>query len=286
MRSECSKWMAWVAWTVLGLCGAVRAEAAECRAAEVGRAVESGIADPPVAKQESATAQVALAAGLRRGMRGKQGSERDALRVQVVAAYRAVREHFPNAAAEAAEAALRAAEVLRTMNEWDAARAELVIARDRGQATPWRARAMLELAHLERRTKRFDAALSAYQALVAETQASAGQKDEAMLWSGRMYMELKRPDEAKAAWQKVADGAEDPVDRIRAFDWLALALVDANDLEGAAGTIERCREALSSVAQEETKLGEQVRNALTAMRAHDEIAQAIARRAEQGKASR
>jgi hypothetical protein len=47
--------------------------------------------------------------------------------------------------------------------------------------------------------------------------------------------ELGRKDEARAHGRPSATAAESPLDRIEAFDELVLALVDAGDLEGAAG---------------------------------------------------
>jgi hypothetical protein len=67
---------------------------------------------------------------------------------------------------------------------------------------------------------------------------------------------------------------------VRAYDHLALALIEDDDLEGAAGMLERCRAALSDVALEETQRGERVRNALTRMRAIAELRRAIVRRHE------
>ena len=48
--------------------------------------------------------------------------------------------------------------------------------------------------------------------------------------------------------------------------------------EGAAGVLERCRESLSEVASEESKLGERVRSALASMRCIDELTRAIEKR--------
>jgi len=47
--------------------------------------------------------------------------------------------------------------------------------------------------------------------------------------------------------------------------------VASGDLEAAAGVVERCREALSEVSAEETRLGERVREALSTMRVLDDL---------------
>ena len=236
--------------------------------------------DPPPPQLESAAAQLRHAAEARAAIRGEAGPRREAARAAAVEAYRAVRAHFPDDAAACAEAAFRAGELLRASGSVEAALAEFAVARDRGAHTPFRVRAMLESGHVHRRAERHERALAAYEEVFAEEEAARGQRDEAALWIGRVHHEQGRAEDARRTWQRVADGAEDPLDRVRAWDGLASLLVEAGDLEGAAGTLERCRESLAEAAAEETRQGERVRNALSAMRSIDELARAVARRAE------
>lgn len=233
---------------------------------------------PSIPKLETAKAQLEHAASLKKAMRGLEGEARDRARSEAVAAYRSVREYFGGDANASAEAAYRAGELLRSADDTAGALAEFTIARDRGAGTDFRVRAMLEIGHLERRAKRMQQAIAAYETVVADETASARQKDEASLWVGRVYADLERLADARRVWQRVADKGDDPLDRIRAYDLMTSALVDAGDLEGAAGTLERCREALAEVAQEESKLGERVRSALSAMRCVDELARAVEKR--------
>jgi hypothetical protein len=65
-----------------------------------------------------------------------------------------------------------------------------------------------------------------------------------------------------------------------AFDRLALDLVAAGDLEGAAGTLERARRELFECSRELTERGEQVRAALSGMRAIGELEDGVRRRRE------
>lgn len=237
-----------------------------------------------VPRMESAQEQLKYAAGLKQAMRGTEGEARDAARKTAVQAYRAVRQHYKEDAKACAEASFRAGELLRSANDMEGALSEFSIAKERGADSPFRVRAMLEIGHVQRREKKYQEALSAYEAVLSDATATQRQKDDASLWAGGVYAELKRPDDARRAWQRVADGAEDPLDRIRAYDNLAQALIDKGDLEGAAGMLDRCREALSDASSEESKLGERVRSALTSMRAHDELARAVAQR-DKGKES-
>lgn len=238
-----------------------------------------------VERLESAKAQLERATELKRALRGLQGEARDRARSEAVSAYRAVREFFAADAAACAEASFRAGELLRAAEDVAGALAEFGIARDRGAGTDFRVRAMLEVGHLERRMKHAQPALAAYEAVVAEESATKRQKDEALLWVGRVYGDQERFDDARRVWQKVADGGEDPLDRVRAFDLIASALVETGDLEGAAGVIKRCHDALSDVAAEETKLGERVRSALDAMRSPEQFSRAVLKRKSASEAN-
>jgi tetratricopeptide (TPR) repeat protein len=232
----------------------------------------------PVPKKESAQAQLQYAQMLRQTMRGMEGDARNGARKSAIAAYRAVHEYFPGDAAACAEGAFRAGELLRAANENEAALAEFAIARDKGTGTPFRGRGLLEIGHVERRTQKYQEALLAYEAVLSDAGTTQRQKDDASLWAGHVYAALKRPDDAHRAWQRVADSAEDPIDRIKAFDCMAQAAIEKGDLDGASALLEKCHEAVAEAASEETRLGDRVRNALSGMRAHDELQRAIEKR--------
>lgn len=239
---------------------------------------------PPIEKNvdvprlESAQAQLKYAGTQKLALRGLEGDARNGARKVAVQAYRAVRENWPADAAACAESAFRAGELLRSASETQAALAEFAIARERGGDSPFRVRAILEIGNVQRRAQNHQEALAAYEAVLADAAATQRQRDDASLWAGHVYAALDRHDDARRAWQRVADTAEDPLDRVRAYDCLALALIEKGDLEGAAGTLERCREALSEASAEESKLGERVRNALLGMRANDDLEKAVAKR--------
>lgn len=242
------------------------------------RAGENGKPEEVVPRLESAQAQLQRATELRQVVRNASSDERRAARSNAARAYIAVRTYFPGSTAESAEAAFRAAELLRANGEVPAALKEFQWARDQGGDSPFRVRAMLEIGHVERRAKHLQASLSAYEAVMSAAAATQRQKDDAALWVGTVYAQLERLEDARRVWQRVADGADDPLDRVRAYDELASAAVAQGDLEAAAGILERCREALAAVAAEETKLGDRVRGALAGMRAHDELQRAVADR--------
>jgi tetratricopeptide (TPR) repeat protein len=233
---------------------------------------------PAVQKLETAAQQVQHATGLKTGLRGMKDGNRKQSVAQVVAAYRAVRLHWPEDAEACAEAGFRAGELLRGEGDPEGARGEFLYVRGLSAPTPFRSRAGLELGHLERRSKRHAQALAAYLALVDDPKTEPEFRDEAALWAGRAYLALDKPEEARRQWKAVAARAEDPLQRIEAWDELALDLVEVGDLEGAAGWIARARESLADAALEETAQGERVRKSLERMRAIRRLERAVSAR--------
>jgi tetratricopeptide (TPR) repeat protein len=237
-----------------------------------------GVGSSSVQKLETAEAQLAHADALRTSMRGKDGDAKSAARKAAIEAYRAVREYFGTDAKACSEASFHAGELLRSSNESSAALEEFQIAHERGKDSPFRVRAELEIAHIHRRGQDHEKALAAYEAVLADAAATPGQRDDASYWEGHVYLSSKRIDDARRAWQRVADTGEDPIDRIRAWDAIAGSFVDAGDLEGASGALEKCREVMAEAAAEETRLGERVRQALASMRSADDLQHAVLKR--------
>jgi tetratricopeptide (TPR) repeat protein len=207
-----------------------------------------------------------------------RGREREALRRRAIETYRAVRERFPQSSDEIAEACFRAGELLRASGAAGEARAEFERARSAGADTPFRSRAGLELGHLARRAEHFEEALDAYRDVLADLHTPPAQRDQAWLWAGRACVELERPKEAREHFRRAAELALDPCHRIEAHDALALSWIECGDLEGAAGQLAQCREALRDAALEETPTGARVRSALLNMRSLERLKRAIAQR--------
>jgi hypothetical protein len=247
--------------------------------AGTGRTVAAPLDEVP--RQANAVAQLSHAARLRRELDGKSGSERDEARARAVEAYRAVRVLWPEDAEACAEGAFRAGELLRAAKQSAEAAIEFEIAREKGGAEGFGSRARLELAHLLRRGDQRERALAEFEALAMLSKAPQNRRDEAGLWAGRLQHDMGLRAQACRTWHRLAEQAEDPMDRIQAWDWLVQDLLDARDLEGAAGMLERAREALAPQAAEETKQGERVRNAMQRMRSIDQLQRAIEARVAQ-----
>lgn len=235
---------------------------------------------------EPAAQALARASALKAGLRDAPVERVDMLRMEVVEAYRTIRRSYPLAREICAEAAFRAGELLQASGRTEDARREWLIASDQPAGLPFRDRARMELAHLERRGGRVEAAMRLYIDLERDAQARSTLREEALHWIGAMEQARGRLEDARRAWQRLAEQAEDPIHRIRAYDRIALTWLDQDDLEAAAGVLELCRRALNDLALEETRTGERVRTALSTMRALELLPQHIAKRREQRERSR
>ncbi len=214
----------------------------------------------------TADAQLAHARRVRSAVRAGQGPERDRAIEEALEAYGAISRFFPEDAARCAEAHFRRGEILRAASRGDEALAAFEGAVLRGARTPFRARARLEIGHVHRRAGRLESALDVYTALLLDDGAERGQRDLAALWAGRIQAGVGRFPEARRIWTLLADRAERPVVRVRAFDLLALSRCESGDVSAARELLARCRSELSEIARELTHLGRSVRRALSRMR--------------------
>lgn len=249
--------------------------AALCAGAQAGE-LERALALVPARSSAAEQTKLALelTAALKRCPRGQLAVERR----RVAHAWIAVRARFPEDRTRAAEAAFRAAELLRTGGDEAGAVRELEFVRALPAAQPLRARAGLELAHIERRGRRFERALDLYLSVSAEPDAPARRRDEAALWVGKTYALLGRFSDAQRWLRRGAERAVHALDRIRAWDeWCVLYLFQG-DIEAAAGVLARCRVSLAEVSEEQTRLGEAVRDALERMRCIALLERAVERR--------
>lgn len=231
-----------------------------------------------VPRFESAAAQREHALALAARVRSARPAQLPDARRACAVAWIAVRMNFPQERAAAADAAFRAAEQLRCIDDDLAALRELEVVRALATDPTLRARAVLESAHLERRRRNVERALDLYLGLCADASAPPRRRDEAALWVGKSYALLGRFADAERWLRRASERACHALDRVRAFDeWCAL-FVSIDDLEAAAGVLASCRASLAPIAVEETKLGESVRDALETMRSIELLERAVARR--------
>lgn len=232
-----------------------------------------------VPRRATPEAQLELALEAKRALRGTRGAAREAARKEAAEAYRAVRRYFPKARAEGAEAAFRAGELLRSGGDRPGALEEFEAAWELGGRTRFGARAGLELGHTLRQLGRRKEALGWYEAVEALGEAWAEERDLGAYGQGRVLSELGRPEDARRCFARAARNGVAPLQRVRAFDAWAGSLIDAEDLEGAAGVLELGRQSLREASEELSTLGLRVRAAMEGMRSPGRLARAVARRA-------
>ncbi len=232
-----------------------------------------------VQRRATPEAQLELALEAKRALRGTRGEAREAARKAAAEAYRAVRRYFPKARAQGAEAAFRAGELLRSGGDRPGALEEFEAAWDLGRRTSFGARAGLELGHTLRQMGRRKDALGWYESVEALGEDWAEERDLGAYGQGRVLSELGRPEDARRCFGRAARHGVAPLQRVRAFDAWAGSLIDAEDLEGAAGVLELGRVSLKEASEELSTLGLRVRAALDGMHSPGRLARAVARRA-------
>lgn len=219
----------------------------------------------PVLRRSGARAQLVHARQLRGRLVGTSGVERERARASAVQAYDAVWRYWPGESLVAAEAAFRAGELLRAGGEVVAAIHAFRRARSAAPHTLWSARAAFELGNVHRRSERYEAALASYTDVFSDPFASSRLRDRARYWAARVQEARGRAIEARLLYECVAYGADDPADRVRAFDRLARARHAEGDHAGARQLGERCRASVARVVAEQTERGSRVRAALSRM---------------------
>lgn len=219
-------------------------------------------------KDEAPNAKADLAAAdrARRAVKSEGAERRRALEA-VAKAYEAVVLQYPEAKAEGAMASFRLGEIRRTLGDFEGALEAFEKAASAQGDRRLQARALYETAQTLRRRKELGKAMAAYRRVVLEVPEEAATRDDALAWIGVLHERSGEHAKAREAWQAVADRGQDPLDRVRAFDRMALSHVKEGNRELAAETVERARAALLDAASEPSSRGARVKKALERMRA-------------------
>jgi len=258
------EWMRTAAGAVRAVALAAALTAAGVAASAPAPAQSAGGAR--VEREADAKAQLKKADEARRAVKGT-GAERRALTEKAEEAYGAVLSLFPDAKAEGALASFRMGELRRRLGKVDGARESFAKVISIGADRKLSARAVLETGHLYRRSKELGKALEAYRRTATEFADEAGTRDDALYWVGTIHEQAKEHSKAREAWRAVAERGADPVDRVRAFDRVALSFLKEGMREDATKTVEAARAALADAAAEPSALGARVKKALERLRA-------------------
>lgn len=241
---------------------------------------DASVAAEPASNGASAPAQAPRPPTIDERFRSAADARRQgtpAGRARAAALYRGLSREAEDPS-RAAEAAFRLGEVERARERFDDAAQAFAEVEMLDPNGPWGRRAGLERAHVARRAGRPDDALELYARVFGDVGHGARQRDEAGYWAGRV--ELERGDESGARlwFEQVAERAEDPVLRLRAYDQWMLGYLRSGDLEAAAGVLARARVGLAERVCELTENGARARRALERMRGPKELERATRER--------
>lgn len=237
-----------------------------------------------IAKQTDAKAQLKQASVLQHSKKGLKGEDKRNHLKEVAEAYAAVPRLFPDSVAECTEASFRLGEVRRSLGDRDAAFLAFEKAVELKGNRKFAARALLEMANLQRKAKKIADAAGTYEKVAKDFSDQADQRDTALLWAGKMKLANKEVDAARASWSIVAEKSQDPFDQIRAFDLIASSYLSEGKQAEATQAVEKCRQLVGPLAEESSSKGTRIKRALEKMKSAAKLATPVASADHEGDA--
>ena len=214
----------------------------------------------------TAESALAEAKAVKFAARGTKGEARLAALKKACRAFESVAEEWPQEGKITAEAAFRAAEIHRTMGNPGLARGQFEVSFDAGRGTLFAPRALIEVAHLERRAKKLEKALAMYERASTLEETPQRYQNDCREWIGKVYLNLKKWDQAMGSFDSWKDHAENPVEAIQAVDLKAKAQILAGHFEEALDTLHQIQLENAVLVGEPTKEAVKVAQALERMK--------------------
>ena len=228
-------------------------------------AVVEASAKKPSRPAASSAAREALrgAKALEEQVKGKKDAERLAALEQAARAYEKVALDFAAEPTVAAGARFSEADLSRRHGSLALAEQSFLAAATL-DAARFGQRGTLEAADMQRRQKKLEAALQGYAAAAALDPASSRAHD-ARLWQARLLQEMGRNEQALEQFRAALESAEKPRLVIEAANFLARALVEKGDLDGASRAIGQAEEAVQGAGEDDAAEGQRLRKLLEEM---------------------
>jgi tetratricopeptide (TPR) repeat protein len=246
------------------------------------RAREAVDRDPSATPGGEAAAGLEAARQLEREA-GKGPGATERLRV-AAAAYERLASDFPRSPREASEALFRLGTIRATLREPERARTAWfdIVTTYPGEKRLG-AKALLEVAHLVRRERDLEAALTGYDRVAAEPGADREDRAEAGLWAAKLLAKLDRPTDARAALEAFPEEFPDrPREALEAADLLIAAWIEAGDLRKAQEAYDAAVATFEERARRAESEAKEIRKGLESL----DGARRIARAREKEKARR
>lgn len=227
-------------------------------------AVEAS-AKKPARPGTSSAAREAMrgAKALEEQVKGKKDAERLTALEQAARAFEKVALDFAAEPGAAAAARFSEADLWRRHGSLALAEQAFLAAASL-DAARFGQRGTIEAADMQRRQKKLEAALQGYAAAAAMDPASSRAHD-ARLWQARLLQEMGKPDEALELFRAALESAEKPRLVIEAANFLARALIEKGDLDGASRAIGHAEEAVQGAAEDDAAEGQRLRKLLEDM---------------------
>jgi len=230
---------------------------------------EALLGNEKVAKQ-----QLDAAKALRRAASKKSGEERRSSMLSAAEAYRKVVTDNPDQSRLCAEAAFRAGEIERSLGDLAKARGAFEIAVNHGKEAPqFGARAMSEMAHIDRRNEKLDEALVLYRKVAETFPGQDAEGARAITWAGKVEAKLGKSEEARKTWLSIGDRfSAQPILAIRAADLAALSFLEDGDVANARKTLDDVESRFGEDNKNQPWWTPQVDETLAKMRIHAKLA--------------
>jgi len=214
--------------------------------------------DPQLKAQ--AMAALGLAAGTKNSARGKDPDDRFSILQKAGAEYEDVGTRYAAVTAVSGEAWFRAGEIWRVLRRLEQSercfQSAVAVTANPGFA----ARALVEVAHLKRRSNDLHEALARYAAVEKRFPGERLQGVRARTWQGKLLIQLEKTEEGHRRLLSVGDDYADfPVEHVRNTDMVAVAWCKAGRVEEARGLIERLRQTYAEAPKDEKARAEVVK---------------------------
>lgn len=228
-----------------------------------------------VARPEKSKAAVQLEVARQKKMSARKtsGDIRQGLLEASVVEYRKVLDQFGGDATACAEAAFRIGEIERSLGNADAADKAFQAVLPHGQAAPrFAARALNELAHLQRRADQPEQAITVYRRVTDEYPDQEAEAVKALTWIGKVEDRRGQHEAAQNVWLSIPDRYPSrPVAAIRAADLAALSALKRGDVDTAREVVTVTGARFSADNKDQEWWSLEVQSALDRMKAKQRL---------------
>ncbi len=231
-------------------------------------AVEGEAGSTPV-KKERITGKEALkkAYAVRRLSFNTEGDEKRSRILDAIEAYKSILTSHADDPATASTAALRAADLCRGIKKTDEAYRLYESVLQYSGIKKNGARALSEMAHIQRRASRLDDALELFRQVGDRFPDESSEVSKGLMWIGKIHEQRREIDLARKAWREAMTRCEDPKKTlVQIYDLLGQSFLQTNEISEARLTVDECRKRFDSCFESDKKKDKDVARAIEKMK--------------------